>query len=253
MPLKQPDVILLDLDNTFYEYLPCHEIALTSAATLAEQILGIEPDVFKLRYDMGRKQVHEILGSNASSHNRLLYFQRLIEIILKGSMVGEALQLYKKYWDAFIDNIVIFDGVIEFLHKARAQGISLVLVTDLTADVQFKKLDRLNLSSLLDAVVTSEEAGCDKPDSAIFKLALEKSGRKTDKVWMIGDSPKKDIKGGNDIGAETLLKIYGTNAVDGSSETTPDHTFEAFNELTEILRGFDSDAGISWESFILYI
>ncbi len=238
-----PEIILLDLDNTLYDYAPCHTEALDSAAAMAEQTLGMAPDVFQQHYNSARRHVHERLGNNASSHNRLLYFQRLIEISGNGIMPGLALKLYELYWDTFIESIVLFDGVNRFLEYAKKLDISVVLVTDLTADVQFKKIDRLSLDHLLDAVVTSEEAGSDKPDAAVFSLALEKSGRTTDSIWMIGDNPKKDIQGGKAIGAVTFLKIQNTAPGQDPCAATPDYTFESFNELTDILKELESNAG----------
>jgi putative hydrolase of the HAD superfamily len=45
----------------------------------------------------------------------------------------------------------------------------------------------------VDYLVSSEEAGAEKPDPKVFELSLEKLGLKKDEVVMIGDNYEKDI------------------------------------------------------------
>lgn len=234
-----PDIILLDMDNTIYEYAPCHTAALQEAAEAAYENLSIRSDDFKHYYENARQEIHRRLHNTAASHNRLLYFQRLLELGGHGVKPGLALRLYEIYWEAFIKNIKIFEGVYEFLDCAKQADIPVALVTDLTADIQFKKIERLCLEKFIAAVVTSEEAGAEKPAPDIFILAVEKMARAAKTVWMIGDSLKKDIAGGKAIGAVTFLKVHGDTAAD-TSETKPDMVFHSFTELTDILKKHQS-------------
>jgi len=230
---KLPDIILLDLDNTVYSYKPCHEWALEKVELYTWEAVGLSN--FREVYDMARKEVHIRLAGTASSHNRLLYFQRLLELSEHGINISLAAKLYELYWNSFIEHVDIFDGVYKFLECAKRLGIPVALVTDLTADVQFKKIAKFNMENLIDVLVTSEEAGKDKPDRAIFDIALEKAGCKRESIWMIGDSLSKDIAGGKSVGAVTFLKVNKNDKMSFHAELTPDHVFESFYELVDIL------------------
>jgi len=233
MPPKLPDVILLDLDNTVYSYGPCHKLALEKVESYAQEAVGL-PN-FRIAYDKARKEVHIRLKGTASSHNRLLYFQRLLELCGHSMKINLAAKLYEIYWNTFIEHVKIFDGVYSFLECANRLNIPVALVTDLTADIQFKKIVKFKMENLIDVLVTSEEAGKDKPDRAIFDIALKKVGCKRESTWMIGDSLSKDIAGGKSVGAITFLKINNNDNRNFPTELAPDHVFESFYELVDIL------------------
>ncbi len=230
---KLPNIILLDLDNTVYSYDPCHKAALQKVELYAQEAIKLSG--FTELYNRARKEVHIRLRGTASSHNRLLYFHRLLELAGHGTKIKLAIKLNELYWDSFIEHVEIFDGVYSFLEAAKTLNIPVVVVTDLTADIQLRKILSFKMENLLSAIATSEEAGRDKPDSAIFEIALNKVNSKRESIWMIGDSLKKDIEGGKAIGATTFLKLEENQNKNALAKPTVDHTFESFHELTNIL------------------
>ena len=52
-------------------------------------------------------------------------------------------------------------------------------------------------------LVTSDEAGKEKPYKDIFKLALKKLGLKASEVIMLGDNEVKDLQGAEKLGIDT--------------------------------------------------
>ncbi|MDG0794540.1 HAD family hydrolase [Cohnella ginsengisoli] len=194
--------ILIDFDNTLYDYERCHQYALTAVYHNHFSKLDWDFESFVLQYNQAKRPLHATLHGQAASHNRLLYFQRLIEGFSKPQehSYSLALECYHDYWSDFVQRIELFEDVIPWLKAMRKRGLKIVMVTDLTADVQFLKLKQLNLELLLDFVVTSEEAGCEKPHPFIFELALRKSGLQPDQVCMIGDSFDKDVMGAVNLG-----------------------------------------------------
>ena len=94
-----------------------------------------------------------------------------------------------------------------FNHISR-KNIKIAAVTDLTANIQFSKLIKLGISEYFDHIVTSEEAGADKPNFNSFSLARDKfsSFGPCLNFWMVGDSPIKDLLGAkNELMATTFL------------------------------------------------
>ena len=199
--IKKPDIVLFDLDNTLYEYNSSHNEALNSVKLKVKNLLNIEENEFNLLYDEAKKIIKKQIPETASSHNRLLYFQKLIELKGLGQQVLISLDLNQTYWNKFLISSTLHDGVIEVLEELRINGVKLGLVTDLTADIQFRKLIKFELEHYFDSIVTSEEIGFDKPKKDCFRIAVNKFHNNDSKnmtIWMIGDDEIKDIKGAKD-------------------------------------------------------
>jgi len=192
--------ILLDIDNTLYEYNAAHSSAKKSVMEFCTKNFALDEKTIEKAYNEARKKIHIELFETASSHNRLLYFQKMCEI-LSLNPLQYSFELYNIYWDSFLENIVPFDGVYELLEKYRNK---ICLLTDLTAHIQYRKIEKLKLNKYCQMIVTSEEAGREKPHPYMFMMALQKLDLKAEDVCMIGDSFKKDIFGASNLGIDTI-------------------------------------------------
>jgi putative hydrolase of the HAD superfamily len=232
---RLPDAILCDTDNTLYPYDPAHAAAHNAVRDKVVSTFSISPEDFEQAFKEARTQVKARLKHTASSHSRLLYLQRMLEIMGLGSQVLLALDFEQTYWRTFLSNAVLFDGVKELLDDIRLLGIPTAIVTDLTAQIQFRKVVYFGLDHYFDYIVTSEEAGFDKPHEAPFEIALEKMRPKGDCIWMIGDNPINDIRGAREkIHAVTLQKIHA--GVDlGVNGDAPDASFTDFVSLRKLI------------------
>ncbi len=160
----------------------------------------------------------------------------MLEIMGLGSQVLLALDFEQTYWRNFLSNAVLFDGVKELLDDIRLLGIPTAIVTDLTAQIQFRKIVYFGLDHYFDYIVTSEEAGFDKPHEAPFQIALKKMRPKGDVTWMIGDNPISDIKGAREkINSITLQKIHD-GVVLGVDSCEADAVFNDFYELGNLIK-----------------
>ncbi len=192
--------LLLDIDNTLYDYNSTHQYALEKVLDYCIKRFKKSEYELKEAYMIARKKVHIELSETASSHNRLLYFQKMLEI-LKINPLEYSYIIYNIYWDNFLEYMKPFDGIYELLEKYKN---SICLVTDLTAHIQYKKIKQLNLEKYCNKIVTSEEAGKEKPHPYMFMLALQKLNLQTHEVCMIGDSFKKDIFGASNLGIQSI-------------------------------------------------
>ena len=240
--LTRPDAVLFDLDNTLYAYDPAHAAAWQAVKDKLSESLSFTPQRSDHLFEEARGQIKAQLGRSASSHSRLLYFQRMMEIEGLGSRALLALDLEQTYWRTFLRSAVLFDGVRELLDDLRLANIPTALVTDLTAQIQFRKLVYWQLENSFSAIVTSEEAGVDKPNGAPFRLVREKMQFADGVLWMIGDDAETDIRGARDsLGAVTLQKIH-PGVQKGLNATAPDAWFTSFLALRHAMRrrGFTS-------------
>lgn len=229
------DAILLDLDHTLYDYYAAHEVALDAGLSLLSQRIERERDEVQATFARARKEIHVELAGQASSHSRFLYFQRSLEILgLKPSSV--VLDCEERYWGTFLEEMVLRPGALQFLDSVR--HLPIAIVTDLNAPIQFRKLQKLNLDGYFQAIVSSEEAGVEKPHPRIFEKALAKLGFRAERACMIGDDFKKDIRGAAALG----IRAYWLNnasarpeemsAADGCDLISE---FSTFEELAELL------------------
>ena len=83
-----------------------------------------------------------------------------------------------------------------------------------------RKLIKLGVSSYINAIVTSEESGQDKPNFVCFSLINEKLNWHHSRLnyWMVGDNVEKDLKGSKiELDATTFLI---SNDQDKASQAT---------------------------------
>ena len=191
--------ILLDIDNTLYTYEPLHKIAQIEVFDYLQKTFKLNRGLIEKSFEQAKMQVKQNTPETAASHNRLLYMQNLCELLQLQSL-STSMTLYNIYWDTFLKTLTLSDGAISFFE--RYGHLPICLVTDLTAHIQHRKIEKLSLHQWADFMVTSEEAGCEKPHPFMFQLALEKLGLLTSEVCMIGDSFKKDIQGAQRLGID---------------------------------------------------
>jgi len=239
---QKPSAVLFDLDHTLYDYEPAHSHALSITARKFKQHTSLSESVFMLHYEQARDKVKVQLQDQASAHSRLLYFQNLLESLGLQTQMVLTLDLEQTYWRSFLSQCRLFNGVHELLEELRILNIKRVIVTDLTAQIQLKKLIYLELDSDIDYLVTSEESGHDKPHPASFLLAQQKIATHDLKgpLWMIGDSLNKDIKGAKE--ALSAITFYRQNSQDNHASHNMlefkkhvDVLFSRFDDITELL------------------
>jgi len=233
---ERPQAVLFDTDNTLYNYAPAHLQAMAETRVKACQLLGVSPGEFDAAFEEARRQIKKRLGCTASSHSRLLYFQRMIELLGMKTQLLMTLDLEQTYWRTFLTTAELFGGLQDFLEDLRVARVHMAIISDLTAQIQFRKLIHFGLESYFDYVVTSEEAGQDKPASQGFLLAIEKLGIKSDRLWMIGDDPVTDMEGAKrSLNAVTLQKSHD-GVVLATGDYAPDAVFEDFDDLRQLFR-----------------
>jgi len=118
------------------------------------------------------------------------------ELLLK--MVKRAQQLYKGM------TFTLFDDVLSTLKILKERKFILGLLTNLDKDMN-PICRELGLEPYLDFVVTSAEAGVDKPEPPIFLTALQRAGVNASEAVHVGDQYKLDIIGARGVGIAPIL------------------------------------------------
>lgn len=199
------EAVVFDLDNTLYDSDYCYDLAERKLLKVISEEFQMTQTEAEEKFNNAKAIIKRQLGSEvASSHNRLLYMQNICEQCGRNPFLY-AMKLYDIYWDAVLENMIPFDYVIPVLDELRSMGIKIGVLTDLTAHIQYRKIEQLGLSEKIDVLVTSEEAGAEKPSPIAFDLILDKLDMKSDVVLMVGDNSSKDINGAEARGMRALL------------------------------------------------
>ena len=196
--------VILDLDDTLYAYEPLDAKARARVCAYTCEQLGITAGKYEEAYLFGRSETKRQLGDVGASHNRLLYYQKTLEYLGVNPM-PMTLRLYEMYWGTFLEKMALFEGVREFINSLHKHKIKVMICTDLTAHIQHRKIEALGLASDICCLVTSEEAGREKPAPEVFILCLKKLGLPPEEVCCIGDSLVKDVEGAKAVGMQAIL------------------------------------------------
>ena len=226
--------VLFDLDDTLYGYEPCNRAGLQAVWELlrrsAEDLAFAQ---FAALHDEVRERLAADLAGTAASHNRALYFKEITERLALPSPASLAVDLYDCYWQRFYKEMKPGTDAVRVLGELGQRGYRLALVSNHTTLPQLRKVRRLGFEPFLEAIVTSEEAGVEKPDRRIFELALDKLGLGAAETAFVGDNPAGDIAGA--VGAGIATTILTTEYVTSASSDEADHTVTALDDILEVL------------------
>ena len=161
--------------------------------------------------------------------------QKTIEKLELGTRILTTLDLEQTYWRTFLSNCRLFPEVLDFIQILKSRGVITANITDLTAQIQFRKLVYFGLDEFFDYVVTSEEAGADKPDERPFKVAFEKLQVEPENIWMIGDDPNSDMVGAGEMGMIKIQKFHDGVKVIKTGMAKPDLVFSNYSELISLI------------------
>lgn len=227
--------VLFDLDDTLYEYSLVHQKALNNVYKVLNKYISLDFDNFKYLYELSEAEILKELTWTASSHNRVLRFQRLIEKMGYKIDPIMILDLYEAYRKVFLDNLNLREWVVDVLQYLKNQWIKIVIVSNSTTHIQLRKISQLGIATYVDYLVTSEEVWSEKPQAKIFLLALNKLNMLTKDVIMIWDDLINDISWGNILWIDTVLVSDDYSEGQSNSGIKPKYIIRNFKDFLWII------------------
>ncbi len=197
--------IFFDLDDTLYPYTD-------SNARIQSEFEAINHYCKKFpscrileamaHYNAAKSEIKKRFSCYPARDNRELWF---IEFLQKEGIFDRKLleEMESIYWKYVEKNAVpYYDAtlIIPYLAKKYVLGI----ITNGFKSIQERKLKALGLDSYFTHIVTSSEAGFDKPHRDVFLLALRRAKTKAKNAVMIGDNPYFDIFPANKMKITTI-------------------------------------------------
>lgn len=196
--------IIFDIDHTLYNYEGVHKYALKNVFLKMQKIVKKEISLIEIVYDISKKEIYRQLNWTAACHNKEIQFQRMFEHFRKKVEPKVILELYNIYWKSFFRKTKLDDWILKLLSDLKKNKIKIWIVTDLTAYIQLQKMEKLWISDYIDILVTSEEAGVEKPHPSIFLLATHKLWVLAKDCVMVWDNIIKDIEWSQSLGMQSI-------------------------------------------------
>lgn len=121
-------------------------------------------------------------------------------------MEGDLLPGLQKYYDRFQDGryLDVYRDVRPTLERLQERGVRLGVLSNWSEHLSLV-LERHDLDRYFSFLVVSAEAGCEKPDEKIFRMAIDRAGTPIDRILYVGDHPEEDILPAERVGLDALL------------------------------------------------
>ena len=192
--------VIFDIDNTLYSYDENHIYGMEALAVYCRDSFGITTDEMQACYrKAGRIMTDRIGTDTAAIHSRMLRMQCMLEL-LEQPLFPHARNMYHAYWDTFIQHIQSNPGILEFMKELKKRKIRIGIGTDMTAYVQYRKLEAIGVTSYIDFIVTSEDY--DSATESRWTCAT---------VWKKREFVRKNVHS-SVIMSEKILKVHGRAA-----------------------------------------
>ena len=223
LPIK---ALLFDLDDTLYDSKPIYAQGLENAWEAFKSsgfASKFGKEDFYAAYAAGREKTKGTLAGTPSQNSRLIYFHHLVCGLLRHPLASLIIELDHAYARAYSE--IDFEPARSILRALKA-SFKIAIVTNQTCQAQLAKLNKLDPDgSLIDVFITSEAVGFEKPDSRIFKAALEGLNLPGNQCLMVGDHLENDVKGAVGLGIAAVHvtnmradppKLFGRQPITGS-------------------------------------
>jgi len=203
--------VFFDFYNTLAHYQPrAEQIQIDALAAL-----GIDVPLPRMQraIAMGDHYFYEenrrfSVARLTQSEQSRIYF-KYEETVLREAGVNPDPALLKQVWDkveaaARGMGYGLFEDALPALRAAKAEGLLTGVISNIPPE-KLSVLKTLGISDLTDVTVIPRDAGADKPDPAIFRVAVEKAGVAAAEAVHVGDQYYIDVVGALGAGLKAIL------------------------------------------------
>lgn len=224
--------IYFDLDNTLWDFKA------NSKKTLSDLIHQYVPELVP-RFNEFLTIYHEIndhlwtLYRDGNLAKEVLRVKRFSDTFEKLGISHES--FCEKFADEYITQspykTILFPFSLEILDYLKNKNYRLFLLTNGFKEVQVVKIKESGLQPYFEKMITSEEAGYQKPHRKIFEYAIKTVNAKKDESLMIGDDLENDILGAQRFGMDTVF--FNPEGI--NHKQTGNYEIQSLKELQVIL------------------
>ena len=144
----------------------------------------------------------------------------------------------KSFFENHKKYIKLFPETLLIIRELKKTNLHVGIISDIDNDFQDFQFKVFGISEIFDSITTSEEVQIYKPKEKIFQVALNKAGCQGEESVIVGDSYKKDIIGGKNMGMTTIWinKFQPDNIDTEKADFTVTHLKEISPILKELIK-----------------
>jgi putative hydrolase of the HAD superfamily len=201
----QPEIIFFDMGYTLIHSLPSFEHHFCSVLKEHgiekphEEVALVEPGAWKRA---NTPPVPFTLSTDLSRTFWLSYYGILLEELGLPRLDGFCERLYGVLSNS--ERYGLYADVIPGLEELKRRGFRLGVISNWEYWLE-DRLDALDIRRFFDPVVISGSVGLEKPNPAIFNLALKRAGVSASRAMHVGDSIECDYRPATGLGFQAIL------------------------------------------------
>ncbi len=201
--------VLFDLYGTIAGFDPPREQIQSAAAALHGLTLDVSgiPGGYREADDLMAAQNATAPLRTMSEPERAEFFARYEQLILRSAGADVSEETAGAVWETVRRQeygLAPFADVLPVLDEIRRSGRVVGVVSNMAEPGEAVR-KRVGLSDHVDFVVTSQDAGANKPHPPIFLEALARAGAEPGEALLIGDSLDADIGGAESVGIRAVF------------------------------------------------
>jgi phosphoglycolate phosphatase len=221
MPIKTPELVLLDLDGTLVDSIP--DLAISINKTLLE-------------FSIAERGINSIRNWVGNGVEKLLH--RALTDNIDGEAASELFDAaFPRFMDIYSKNIcamsVCYPGVREGIDLLIERDIKLGCVTNKSGQFVGPILEELGLLDDMSIVVAGDTLAKKKPDPLPLLHAASVFEADPKQSLMIGDSVS-DVKAARAAEFQIVCVSYGYNHGNDIRDTNPDAVVDSLVELPQL-------------------
>jgi len=214
-------LLSLDLDDTLLDSDGVAEMRLRAALAEASRLVGeIAPDRAARALQVG-------ITVDPVTVGRIPAFLEVLGIESE-SPAGVAIRA--EYNRVLVDALEWIEGARDVLVRLR-ERFTLAVVTNGPPEMQWAKVRKFGIETLVDHVVVSGDVGHRKPDPRIFEYLFAQAGMPAQQAAHVGDSIHSDIVGARAAGMTAIWCPPKKRTPDEVGEHRPDAIIDRLAQL----------------------
>ena len=216
--------VIFDLDNTLVDFMKMKRRA------IEEAIPAMIDAGLKITTEDANRIIDEIYKEQGIEYQQVfdVFLQRVLKKV-DYKILSAGIVAYRRAREAAL---IPYPHVYP-LHKLMKMGIKMGILSDAPVKEAWLRLAYLNFHHIFDTVVTFEDTGERKPNSAPFLMILKKMEVEASQALMLGDWAERDIVGAANVGMKTAFARYGDTF--NTKQHNADYELNDINELIDII------------------
>ncbi len=230
--------VIFDLDGTLCEYRIAPYKAFYSALEAADcaNLLVAHPDIFNA--DNFKTQIKSVWDESTerAKQGEINLFpygastEGVRRLLIQAGVEDEAelSQHQQSYLEQMVSHLHFCEGAEHVVHALK-ERYQVGLITNGPSELQWGKINHLNIKGWFDGIIVSDDLGIRKPDPRIYETLLAELNVAPSEAAYVGDTLQYDMLGARNAGL-TSVWVNQKKTYDPAFPK-PDHEIKQLEEL----------------------